>query len=477
MAFSSSITGRLGLDSSDYRKGLQSAGRDFQQFTRGTATDAESAGSTAGTKFGSALERKMGLKHAFLGLFAALGLNMDKIAGTIAGAIAGGSKEGWQRAGEIADRESELIEKKIESHLAGPKLAEHLQKNLARAIKGPTETGGVGEGMATTLGTIPIEGKLIERFARYMGLAKTDAEKLEASGQHSVAILEAEAAVTANQAEERKKKIAEQTKLDDLKAGELKTEDAINFMLKRSSEIGNEMLHFAKGTVEYEEKKQQLAGAHQKLGELENKRLAAEREHEKQLKDLQLARLQKLREFEIEAADGDKKAGLIKAELLKLDKEIAGAANDQVRQQELINTKTATELEYRKQILHATNAKKAAEKSLDEAKAERGKMSLSELANVARFGPGQSAALEDQGEQARQMFQLQKQAETARTGGDQDQAKALFEQADQMKTALVKSGTVKESEMPFADIAKQIEESNKILTNMETIFKGKFVAQ
>jgi hypothetical protein len=477
MAFSSSITGRLGLDSSDYRKGLQSAGRDFQQFTRGTAAEAESAGGMAGSKFGSALERKMGLKHAFIGLFAALGLNMDKIAGTIAGAIAGGSKEGWQRAGEIADRESELIEKKIESHLAGPKLTEHLQKNLARAIKGPTPTAGVGEGIATTLSTIPIEGKAIGAFARMLGIGKTDAEKLADASQHSVDILEAEAKLEENSAEERKKKIAEETKLDDLKAGELKTEDAINYLLHRSSEVANEMGHLAKGTVQYDEKKVQLAGLHQKLGEHENKRLAAEREHQTKLKELQMSRLQKMREFEIEAADGDKKAGLIKAELARMDKEIAGAAKDQVRQQELINAKTAVELDYRKQILRASSAKKAAEKTLDEAKAERSKMSLTELANVARFGAGQSVTVEDQAEQARQAMQLQKQGEEARVGGNQDQAKALFEQADQLKTALVKSGTVKEAEAPFAEIVKGIEESNKILAEMEAVFKGKFVAQ
>jgi len=82
-----------------------------------------------------------------------------------------------------------------------------------------------------------------------------------------------------------------------------------------------------------------------------------------------------------------------------------------------------------------------------------------------------------QAEQARKALDLQRQAEEKRTAGQRDEAKALFEQADQIRSDLVKSGGIKSNEMPFEQIVKKLEESNKILIELGTIFKGKFVAQ
>lgn len=475
MAFTSSITGRLGLDSSDYKKGLQSASGSFQNFVRGTTNEADVGGGAAGTAFGRALERKMGLRHAFLGLFAALGLNMDKIANTIAGAIAGGSKEGWERAGQIADRESELIEKKIESHLGGRRLTEHLEKQLGRAITARAPVSAKGE-MAATLGGA-IGGPAVEGLLRMFGVGKTDAEALADSQERSVKILEAEARLGENQTEERKKLITLAEQEDNVAVAHLKHKEAEDYLLKRFTVVLNEQGKFGKGSVEYEEKAKQLIAIRLKLGEQQGAQDAEDLEKQKQIKALQETRLEMIRKYQVEAADDDKKAGLIKADLLRLDKQIAAAGDDKILKQQLINEQTKIELDYRTQILKAEQSKKTATEALAQAKADRANLSLGELAGLGKYAPGVSIERGEQADRARKALDLTQQAEAERRAGQTDQAKALFEQADAIKSDLAKSGAVKSSEMPFQDIVRRLEEANKILTELGTIFKGKFVAQ
>jgi len=477
MAFTSSITGRLGLDSSDYKKGLQTASGSFQEFVRGTAKDAESGGSVTGQKFGRAMERSFGLRHAFLGLFAALGLNMDKIANTIAGAIAGGSKEGWQKAGEIADRESELIEKKIESHLGGARLTAHLQKELGHAMEVKPTGGATGEVVASVAGAVLPAGGAIEGMLRMFGIGRTDAEKLADTEERTVKTLEAEAKLQENLTEERKKQIALAEKQDDIAVSHLKHNEAIDYLLKRYVAVMAEQNQFGKGSVEYEEKRKQLEGIRLKMGEQEAAQLAFEKEQQKEIAALQEQRNEMIRKYQVEAAADDKKAGLIKADLLRLDKAIADAAKDKVLQQQLINEKTKVELGYREQILKAEQSKKTATAALEQAKADRANLALTELAGLGKFAPGVSVETGAQAEQARKALDLQRQAEEKRTVGQRDEAKALFEQADQIRSDLVKSGGIKSNEMPFEQIVKKLEESNKILIELGTIFKGKFVAQ
>jgi hypothetical protein len=184
-----------------------------------------------------------------------------------------------------------------------------------------------------------------------------------------------------------------------------------------------------------------------------------------------------VRKYQVEAADDDKKAALIKADLLRLDKEIAAAAADKVLHQQLINEKTKVELDYRTQILRAEQSKKAATKELAKEKEDRANLSLIELAGLGKFAPGVSVETGEQAEQARKALELTQRAEEERKSGQRVEAKALFEQADQIRADLVKSGAVKSNEMPFEQVVKQLEEANKILTELGTIFKGKFVAQ
>jgi hypothetical protein len=422
------------------------------------------------------MERSFGLRHAFLGLFAALGLNMDKIANTIAGAIAGGSKEGWQKAGEIADRESELIEKKIEANLGGARLTAHLQKELGRAMAAKPVAGS-GEVVASVVGATLPGGPAVEKMLRMFGIGKTDAEHLADVEEHTVKILEAESKLQENLTEERKKQIAQAEKQDDIAISHLKHEDAIGYLLKRYVEVEQERSKFAKGQTEYEEKSKQLQEIRNKLGEQEAARLADIKAKEKEVLALKETENEMVRKYQVEAADDDKKAALIKADLLRLDKEIAAAAADKVLHQQLINEKTKVELDYRTQILRAEQSKKAATKELAKEKEDRANLSLIELAGLGKFAPGVSVETGEQAEQARKALELTQRAEEERKSGQRVEAKALFEQADQIRADLVKSGAVKSNEMPFEQVVKQLEEANKILTELGTIFKGKFVAQ
>jgi len=238
-----------------------------------------------------------------------------------------------------------------------------------------------------------------------------------------------------------------------------------------------EQNQFGKGSVEYEEKRKQLEGIRLKMGEQEAAQLAFEKEQQKEIAALQEQRNEMIRKYQVEAAADDKKAGLIKADLLRLDKAIADAAKDKVLQQQLINEKTKVELGYREQILKAEQSKKTATAALEQAKADRANLALTELAGLGKFAPGVSVETGAQAEQARKALDLQRQAEEKRTAGQRDEAKALFEQADQIRSDLVKSGGIKSNEMPFEQIVKKLEESNKILIELGTIFKGKFVAQ
>lgn len=477
MAYGPGLVARLGLDRSDYQKGLTGARTDFRSFARGMAGEGQSAGMSIGGKLSQGLERSVGLKHAFLGLFAALGLNMAAIGQKLASIIVGGSKEAWQKAGDIADRETQLIEQKIERNLGSEKMVQYLQDRLKRAMQPAAGPESFGDRWAKSLEKIPLFGKMNASILRGLGLATSQADKLAAANQRSVDILEAEAALEEKNVQERAKAIAKAQEDDAIAIGKLKTEDAINFMLKRYVEILKERNAFAKGTAEWDEKDKQLRAATLKLGDLENKRQTDERTKAEQIKALQETRLEKLRAFEIEQAEGEQKTLLIRRELGRLDKEIAAAGDNKVRQQELINQKTETELDLRRQMAQAEKTRTEAQKELDAATGDRSKMRLTELASVGRFQVGAGAQAQEQGAEARRALQLEQDAETARLGGDRGKAESLFGQADQIRKSLVSQGALKTEEAPMKAIVDKIETSNKLLDAIQGALKGKFVAQ
>lgn len=107
---------------------------------------------------------------------------------------------------------------------------------------------------------------------------------------------------------------------------------------------------------------------------------------------------------------------------------------------------------------------------------DRGKLSLTELANIGRFSTGTSAEVANQSETARQVLELQRQAEEARLGGRADDAIGLLSQADKLKGGLT-SLTSGERADPFLAYKKALSKSEEELSDISKQLKGKFVNQ
>lgn len=107
---------------------------------------------------------------------------------------------------------------------------------------------------------------------------------------------------------------------------------------------------------------------------------------------------------------------------------------------------------------------------------DRGKLTLTELANIGRFSTGTSADVANQSEAARQVLDLQRQAEEARLGGRAEDAIALLAQADKLKGGLTALNSGERAD-PFAAYKKALSKSEEELADINKQLKGKFVNQ
>lgn len=435
MAFSSEITGKLGIDTSSVPADLAKAKTAFQQFGQTVEQDAEKTGAGAGAKLTSALEHKLlGAHHLSGALAAALGLNIEHIAESIASAIVGGSKEAWKEAGDIADRETKAIEEMIELRMSPSRILGKHKKDLGRAVEEATNAGVKDEAISNF--SKNRYGSVLTSIAALFGVIKSDAQILQEKEEKRAALAEKSVVVLKDEAKQRELN-AKFT--DDLNAVEA------------------ERLH---GTDSIAAAEQRVADAKRKIVEMDSR--------DPKLGDAIIER---------------KKAELALEQAIKKEKE-----ESVTQERELAKLAQAR---YEAQRKLANDADELASKTGD-----RSKLTLGELANLSsktttataakRETYGADSGLSEEAINAKHLAQeiedLQAKAEQLRLTGSGTEARATFDQIDTKREELVKTGFAKSTEGDqFKQLKETIHKDNvelfKIFTETNTVLKGKYVNQ
>lgn len=443
----SEVWAKLGVDTSNVPKDLEKALAAFKEAGNQIEKQSSSTGANAGEKLAEALGHRLtGSRHLAGALATGLGLNIEKIAENLAGAIVGGSKEGWKRAGEVADEASKLIGKKFELNLTPKQLSDQISKELDRAVKDASDKK-------------PTNQSFLKNALGVIGFGKTDAENLEEANKAQNKILEAEIRKEelAKKEREELKAIAKEQK--DIYETKQSKEDRIKQLNKDALAYTIESTDLSKTKVE---------------------RAQAELDAKKRLLEADMV------EKELE-----KEKQTLKEKQLETQREITKAKD---REKEL-----NTDLKIQEQ----KNADDRAKLS------DRSKLSLGELAGLqgtssqvdfdrraqqdeeARrkafsFGSNEGLSGDQiaQKESAQKIEELQNQAELARKAGNSQEAESLLSQVGQMRDQLVnqpgsllKSTEGDPTKQLVSQIAKDNKETQKILDEIKQIESGKYVNQ
>lgn len=114
--------------------------------------------------------------------------------------------------------------------------------------------------------------------------------------------------------------------------------------------------------------------------------------------------------------------------------------------------------------------------------ADRSKLTIGELANLTNFGAGVSTDAGAAGQKARDVLNLEKEAEALRLLGDVAGASAAMSNIGQLRDQLVSGGFAKSSEMdPGRAIVEELKTLNtdlgKTLAEIKGVLDGKFINQ
>jgi hypothetical protein len=120
MAFGSSIISKLGLDYSDYDRGMDHVA---------------SKSVDTGDKIGRTFERKFGAGDAFKSVLAAFTLSIEGISNKIAEAWVGGTKQGFEDLARLADENARLIDQKIKIHQTPAARESYLRREIDKAAR------------------------------------------------------------------------------------------------------------------------------------------------------------------------------------------------------------------------------------------------------------------------------------------------------------------------------------------------------
>jgi hypothetical protein len=464
------------LDSSDYKKGLQSAKSTFKDFVANTKKEGEKAGGDIGQSFSRTFERKLGLRDAFRGLFTGLGMDIPELAKNIASMFTGGNSEEWKRVGEIADREAEAFNRLRASTLsASAVLADH-KKDFADAMgaKDSKDAKGMGGKIQDAAGGAaggmsswnPLKAQF-EMIAHFAGLFRNVAGETAAGDERNLKALEAKAELLKDEAEKRKKLIELSEKDDAIHEESLRPIAALEYALKRVYTLNSELLKINVKSVKYDEKKAQLQVALDRAFGLSSKvtqeKLAVSK--------LQVEQAEKERQFQIEIATGERKTMLIKQDMAALQDRINKAVDGSIEKQELLNQQADKTLTYEKQLVALREQRKELVEGSKESIEEQSKMTLGQVANNWTRGTGfqRDAARKAQEDEARAKDQ------TAR--GDVSGAAASITEAQGIRHDLAGQGMLKKSEDPMGQAAKKLDDIDKHILDTNNILGGKFVPQ
>lgn len=429
----SEIKAKLGVDTESVPGDLAKAKGHFDKFGNEVAHEGSKHGENFGDHFAGAIGNKLGAHHLGTAVAAALGINYEKIAEGIAGAIAGGSKEGWEEAGKIADENAALIKKKITDALTPDQLATHIKKELDKAVE--------------ELQNYKPKQSLLQKLG--IGSGELNADQLKEQGELQKVVLENE-----EKLRELKKKAAEEDKKYLEEVHQLNTENVDDYAKivnakVRQSEIEKELLKTnlsieERHKLEIDQLKQAniIREAGKKIEEEEEKLLKEESDFREQEAKKEEERIKKLSALRLTSAEQEKKV-----------REDTAKISDRSKL-------TIAELS---QITNAP-AKNPYAVSLD--------LSYGKDADLTSEQRAAKKAAQEAQDQADRVEELRK---AGRTSEAEDALKKL----DEMRGNLVNSGFVKSTEDPAKALVEQLhidtEKLNKTLGEIRDVTKGHFI--
>lgn len=438
MGFSSEISARLGVDTSSVAQDMARAKAAFNKGGEDIASEAGKHGDNVGAKLAEGIEHHLvGTRHLSNALATALGLNLETIAEKITAAIVGGSKEGWQEMGRLAEEQFKLLEERAKLVMNPKEFSDHLQKGLrdAQSQMGQTKTtqaSGFWEMMLREHSESPEFSRAVLSFFHLVQTEQEKANELSAAG---------------NKVSEADLKILEEKH----KAKE--AEKALNAALDQDA---TENL-------------------------TSSQRILALQELEK--KTIEEINSGKLTETDIIA----KQNVLREASKKVAAEELAIKQRTQDKEREL--AKLGTE-RFEAQRKLTRDSEEFANRQTD-----RGKTTLGELAELTvnqsakakrAYVFGEDSGLSDEAAgakaSAREIEDLQDQAERLRKTGDVGGANQLFDQIATKKDSLVASGFLKSSEgdefkAMKETLHKDVVDLAKLIAETNTVLAGKFVNQ
>lgn len=479
MGYSSAITARMGMDTSEFKAGIEQAKQAYRGLGQSLEGASEAHGANAGNKLIGALEHKLlGARHLSGALATALGLNIEKISEHIAAAITSGSAEAWKQVIEVQDKIAELIERRNKNRRTDTQEILHLEREIAEIQKQQVGAGGhaflKNNSILSTLAESPIEA--IRRIKG--GKGDFTAEEAKQDADRTLKTLEDQAEL-----EERKKKGAEELKKvmeesAEFRAGRdsgrLDDEERIVSLIKQENEIFASIVGKNLSDHDLAVKNAALLKLERDIEESKTRIL----EKNKKLKEEEAARAEKIRDFIESQESGENRLAMLRQDLARIEKDILQAKKDHVDTQELLNKKTETQLKIAKEIISEEQKKKT--EALEAAKADyeekdKSKLSVDELANIGKFSVGSDITAQNESDSAREIKDLRARAEEARLAGNADEATELRGKAQTIANGL---GSLRDSEKSNANPFKEaLAKTESTLDQIQKAVEGKFVNQ
>lgn len=441
MGYDSEIKARLGVDTSSVAGDLANASRTFDAWGKKVAATGGDHGGSFGDKFTGALEhRLLGTRHLAGAVATALGLNIEKIADSIAGAIVGGTKEGWEEAGRIADENTKRINAVIEKNRTPEQNQAFYQREIDREV-------ALQEEIARRTTT-----KTRGRFGYSVSKRDLTADELKEQGESEARMLDFQAKLEESKksAAEKLKKTKEEIQKEDDDA--LATEDKL---VAVTEELAQAQADLAKGQKSEQEHQDAI---------LKVKKLTKE----------QTDLINKAQE---EITENTKKEGEYEQKKIQQAERMASLQRDREEQTMKIGEEQA-KIDDKSKLTIAEIANLHARKNSFQQEQED---TRDDFKSTFEDDQGLSQGAIDARNKARQIQRLEAKAENARLSGDREGAMSFDTKVADMRKELVDAGYAKSTESPDTKILQDMKIDQAKLVEINTkiadILKGKFVSQ
>lgn len=473
MAYSEEITAKLGLDTNSFKQGLNDAKEHFKKARSEMTEGSGESGAEAGKRFAVHFADKLGGARELSGaLAAALGLSADKLAEGLAGAFVGNTKDQLKELEDIEKERARVNEEADKKRQTDAERKLSLEREITRLQK---EAAGLktDKEIDTDNGPMPV---LTPMNGPGQQLKIRDSGKLsgEALVRDQQITLEIQKITNEIADINRATKKVDKDAADEQKMADIKRLSDADQLLKFTQMRAEVEAKLSSGKLAGKEKDQ----ARQEKAALDvliQEKQTQLKQKAAQATEAELKRRKQIRdEVEIEATDADR--------LLMLQKDLADATDaaakakkDDLNYQDLLNAKVEAQLKLVKEVREQEKSKAIKSAESDRKSSDDDKLSLSELASHDAFETGINSDVRNQSATAREILDLRAKAEEARKMGNSDESAQFRQKADSMASGL---STLKDSEKtPSAAFKEALKDTNTKLDSIDTILKGKFVAQ